>query len=84
LLRPLFFFGASVPTINRRDGWWTELRREVSLQTSELGYTALVGYVETTTICNNLCLLSATGSVARTQCSVCSVAGLLLRWLANG
>lgn len=44
-----------------RDAWWEELRREVQASTRQLGYTAVVGYVETTTICNNLCLLSATG-----------------------
>jgi hypothetical protein len=47
-----------------RDGWWEELRREIQVSARQLGYDAVVGYVETTTICNNICLLSATGTLS--------------------
>eukprot|EP00045_Choanoeca_perplexa_P013967 m.161060 g.161060 ORF g.161060 m.161060 type:complete len:1008 (+) comp16517_c0_seq2:108-3131(+) len=61
-----------------RDGWWEELRREVKASARQLGYGAVVGYVETTTICNNICLLSATGTAANvntdlTQGTACIV-----------
>eukprot|EP00730_Choanoeca_flexa_P003927 TRINITY_DN11540_c0_g2_i1.p1 TRINITY_DN11540_c0_g2~~TRINITY_DN11540_c0_g2_i1.p1 ORF type:complete len:988 (+),score=238.05 TRINITY_DN11540_c0_g2_i1:79-3042(+) len=48
-----------------RDAWWDELRSEVRASARQLGYSAVVGYVETTSICNNICLLSATGTAAQ-------------------
>lgn len=47
-----------------RDAWWNELRDEISAHARALGYTAVVGYSETTSIANNLCLLTATGTAA--------------------
>lgn len=47
-----------------RDAWWNEIRDEIRSHASSLGHTAVIGYNETTSICDNLCLLSATGTAA--------------------
>ncbi|EDQ92905.1 uncharacterized protein MONBRDRAFT_22140 [Monosiga brevicollis MX1] len=47
-----------------RDAWWDELRKEVRSHVRELGYTAAIGYSEVTTICNSLCMLTASGTAA--------------------
>eukprot|EP00055_Hartaetosiga_balthica_P014810 m.83568 g.83568 ORF g.83568 m.83568 type:complete len:1062 (-) comp8694_c0_seq2:261-3446(-) len=47
-----------------RDAWWSELRNEIAGHARSLGYSAVVGYAETTSIHDNLCLLSATGTAA--------------------
>eukprot|EP01147_Barroeca_monosierra_P000567 gene567-3884_t len=47
-----------------RDVWWSELRAEVLGHAFSLGYSAVIGYSETASINNNLCLLSATGTSA--------------------
>eukprot|EP00049_Salpingoeca_infusionum_P011003 m.190033 g.190033 ORF g.190033 m.190033 type:complete len:525 (+) comp14807_c0_seq1:153-1727(+) len=47
-----------------RDAWWSELRNEVTGHARALGYSAVIGYTEATTIEGNLCLLSATGTAA--------------------
>jgi len=47
-----------------RDAWWNEIRDEIRSHASSLGHTAVIGYNETTSISDNLCLLSATGTAA--------------------
>lgn len=47
-----------------RDAWWNEIRDEIRSHAASLGHTAVIGYNETTSICDNLCLLSATGTAA--------------------
>ncbi|KNE63843.1 hypothetical protein AMAG_19075 [Allomyces macrogynus ATCC 38327] len=47
-----------------RDGWWQELREEVKQHAKALRCAYVVGYTETTTVHNDLMVLSATGTAA--------------------
>ncbi|XP_071837448.1 C2 domain-containing protein 5-like isoform X2 [Apostichopus japonicus] len=47
-----------------RDVWWTEIRTEIRAHASAMGCNAVVGYKETTSIFDEICLLSATGTAA--------------------
>eukprot|EP00124_Ichthyophonus_hoferi_P005735 Ihof_evm1s927 gene=Ihof_evmTU1s927 len=41
-----------------RDAWWLEIREEVQAHARTLGCDTVIGYRESTTICNELCVLS--------------------------
>eukprot|EP01135_Chromosphaera_perkinsii_P005613 Nk52_evm27s355 gene=Nk52_evmTU27s355 len=45
-----------------RDAWWLEVREEVKSHARTLGCSAIVGYKESSTICDELCILSGTGT----------------------
>ncbi|XP_022657376.1 C2 domain-containing protein 5-like isoform X3 [Varroa destructor] len=47
-----------------RDSWWTELRKEIRSHAKSLACNIVVGYQETTTICEDVLLLSASGTAA--------------------
>jgi len=47
-----------------RDNWWTELRMEVRSHARALGCTVILGYEEHTSICEEVCVLSAAGTAA--------------------
>ncbi|XP_059621362.1 C2 domain-containing protein 5 [Phlebotomus argentipes] len=47
-----------------RDSWWTELRMEIRSHARALGCNVVLGYSETTTITEDVCVLSATGTAA--------------------
>ncbi|XP_066911798.1 C2 domain-containing protein 5-like [Clytia hemisphaerica] len=47
-----------------RDGWWNELRIEIRSHMKAMGCTAVIGYTETTSICDDLIVLSASGTAA--------------------
>ncbi|CAH1256752.1 C2CD5 [Branchiostoma lanceolatum] len=47
-----------------RDAWWIELRQEIRSHAHALGCNAVVGYSESTTICDELIVLSAAGTAA--------------------
>ncbi|XP_071807193.1 C2 domain-containing protein 5-like isoform X1 [Asterias amurensis] len=47
-----------------RDAWWTEIRTEIRSHATTMGCHAVIGYKETTSICDEICLLSATGTAA--------------------
>ncbi|KAH8414071.1 hypothetical protein KR222_004764 [Zaprionus bogoriensis] len=47
-----------------RDSWWTELRMEIRSHARSLGCNVVLGYSETTTISDDVCVLSATGTAA--------------------
>ena len=47
-----------------RDGWWSELRSELRSHASTLGCGHVVGYVESSTIHDDVCVLSVTGTAA--------------------
>ncbi|XP_055679157.1 C2 domain-containing protein 5 [Lutzomyia longipalpis] len=47
-----------------RDSWWTELRMEIRSHARALGCNVVLGYLETTTITEDVCVLSATGTAA--------------------
>jgi hypothetical protein len=53
-----------------RDAWWLEIREEIRSHAKALGCQAVIGYRESTTICNELCVLSATGTAAVLDFSV--------------
>ena len=46
-----------------RDEWWTDIREEIRSHARSLGCNAVVGYIESTSIWENICLLSASGSI---------------------
>ncbi|XP_033116484.1 C2 domain-containing protein 5-like [Anneissia japonica] len=47
-----------------RDAWWREIRTEIRSHANAMGCHAVVGYRETTTICDEICVLSASGTAA--------------------
>ena len=47
-----------------RDNWWTEIRMEVRSHARSLGCTVILGYEEHTSICEEVCVLSAAGTAA--------------------
>ncbi|XP_073841061.1 C2 domain-containing protein 5 isoform X1 [Musca autumnalis] len=47
-----------------RDSWWTELRMEIRSHARSLGCNVVLGYSESTTISDDVCVLSATGTAA--------------------
>ncbi|XP_052867899.1 C2 domain-containing protein 5 [Anopheles cruzii] len=47
-----------------RDSWWSEIRTEVRSHARSLGCNVILGYVEQTTIDDDICVLSATGTAA--------------------
>jgi hypothetical protein len=47
-----------------RDAWWNEIRNEMRSHARAMGCNAVVGYSESTSICDELCLLSALGTAA--------------------
>uniref|UniRef100_A0A3Q2QAC7 C2 calcium dependent domain containing 5 n=1 Tax=Fundulus heteroclitus TaxID=8078 RepID=A0A3Q2QAC7_FUNHE len=47
-----------------RDAWWEEIRQEIKSHAKALGCHAVVGYTENTSICEEVCILSASGTAA--------------------
>ncbi|KAM6926486.1 C2 domain-containing protein 5 isoform 3-T3 [Lycodopsis pacificus] len=47
-----------------RDAWWEEIRQEIKSHAKALGCHAVVGYSESTSICEEVCILSAAGTAA--------------------
>ncbi|XP_065577802.1 C2 domain-containing protein 5-like isoform X2 [Artemia franciscana] len=47
-----------------RDAWWAELRMEIRSHARTLGCTFVLGYTEQTSICDEVCILSASGTAA--------------------
>ena len=47
-----------------RDAWWTEIRMEVRSHARALGCNVVLGYAEHTSICDDVCVLSASGTAA--------------------
>uniref|UniRef100_UPI00358E4398 C2 domain-containing protein 5 isoform X2 n=1 Tax=Myxine glutinosa TaxID=7769 RepID=UPI00358E4398 len=47
-----------------RDAWWAELRQEIRSHARALGCHAVIGYSEHTSICEEVCILSASGTAA--------------------
>ncbi|BET01365.1 Hypothetical protein NTJ_14168 [Nesidiocoris tenuis] len=47
-----------------RDSWWTELRLEVRSHARALSCNAVIAYTEHTTVCEDVCILSASGTAA--------------------
>ncbi|XP_014900245.1 C2 domain-containing protein 5 isoform X14 [Poecilia latipinna] len=45
-----------------RDAWWEEIRQEIKSHAKALGCHAVVGYSENTSICEEVCILSASGT----------------------
>ncbi|KAL4225070.1 C2 domain-containing protein 5 [Mactra antiquata] len=48
-----------------RDTWWNEIRTEIRSHTRAMGCHAVIGYSEQTSICDEIILLSATGTAAK-------------------
>lgn len=47
-----------------RDKWWSELRNEIRSHMKSLNCHAVLGYSETESICEDVCILSAFGTAA--------------------
>ncbi|XP_067655808.1 C2 domain-containing protein 5-like isoform X2 [Haliotis asinina] len=52
-----------------RDTWWTEIRTEIRSHARAMGCHAVIGYVEQTSICDEIIILSASGTAARVNLS---------------
>uniref|UniRef100_A0A673BWT0 C2 domain-containing protein 5 n=1 Tax=Sphaeramia orbicularis TaxID=375764 RepID=A0A673BWT0_9TELE len=65
-----------------RDAWWEEIRQEIKSHAKALGCHAVVGYSESTSICEEVCILSASGTAAilnpRFTCLL--VEWVVMRW----
>ncbi|XP_058883078.1 C2 domain-containing protein 5-like isoform X3 [Acipenser ruthenus] len=55
-------FSADEP--ETRDAWWEEIRQEIKSHAKALGCHAVIGYSESTSICEEVCILSASGTAA--------------------
>ncbi len=62
---------SSLTDQDTRDHWWSELRDEVRSHAKTLGCTHVVGYSESATIHDDVCIMSATGTAVtlRRLCS---------------
>ncbi|XP_076262270.1 C2 domain-containing protein 5 isoform X2 [Rhynchophorus ferrugineus] len=47
-----------------RDTWWSEIRMEIRSHARSLNCNAVLGYTESTSICEDVCVLSACGTAA--------------------
>ncbi|XP_065165610.1 uncharacterized protein [Atheta coriaria] len=47
-----------------RDTWWSEIRMEIRSHARALNCNAVLGYTESTSICDDVCVLSASGTAA--------------------
>ncbi|KAL3290348.1 hypothetical protein HHI36_023691 [Cryptolaemus montrouzieri] len=47
-----------------RDTWWSELRMEIRSHARALNCNAVLGYTETSSICEDVCILSSSGTAA--------------------
>jgi hypothetical protein len=47
-----------------RDKWWTEIRKEIYSHMKSLNCHVVLGYTETQSICEDVCVLSASGTAA--------------------
>ena len=47
-----------------RDAWWTEIRMEIRSHARAMGCNVVLGYSEQTSICDDVCVLSAAGTAA--------------------
>ncbi|KAG7189108.1 hypothetical protein KM043_008683 [Ampulex compressa] len=47
-----------------RDSWWTEIRMEVRSHARALACNVVIGYKEETSICDDVCVLNASGTAA--------------------
>ncbi|XP_044741540.1 C2 domain-containing protein 5 isoform X2 [Chrysoperla carnea] len=47
-----------------RDAWWTELRMEIRSHARALACNVVLGYTEQASICDDVCVLSASGTAA--------------------
>lgn len=54
-------------TKEESDGWWTELRQEIKSHAQYLGCQNVIGYSETTTVFDNLIVLSGVGSAVELE-----------------
>uniref|UniRef100_A0A3B3Y5V4 C2 domain-containing protein 5 n=1 Tax=Poecilia mexicana TaxID=48701 RepID=A0A3B3Y5V4_9TELE len=54
-----------------RDAWWEEIRQEIKSHAKALGCHAVVGYSENTSICEEVCILSASGTATILNPRVC-------------
>jgi len=49
---------------NTRNIWWNDLRQEIADHCSSIGCNAVLGYTETTSVCDDVILMSAQGTAA--------------------
>ena len=52
--------------VDVRDKWWTEIRKEIYSHMKSLNCHVVLGYTETQSICEDVCVLSASGTAAGT------------------
>ncbi|XP_060536956.1 C2 domain-containing protein 5 isoform X2 [Cylas formicarius] len=55
-----------------RDSWWSELRMEIRSHARTLNCNAVLGYTESASICEDVCVLSACGTAALIDFNNCS------------
>lgn len=56
--------GSSSDEIESRDKWWAEIRNEIRSHMKSLNCHVVIGYSETESICEGVCILSALGTAA--------------------
>ena len=55
---------AILEDLNTRDKWWIEIRNEIRAHMKALNCHVVLGYTETKSICEDVCVLSASGTAA--------------------
>lgn len=56
--------GANMDETESRDKWWSEIRNEIRSHMKSLDCHAVLGYSESESICEDVCILSAFGTAA--------------------
>lgn len=51
--------------MEEREKWWIEIRNEIRSHMKSLSCHAVIGYTETKSIYEDVCVLSATGTAAK-------------------
>ncbi|CAM9245284.1 unnamed protein product, partial [Chrysoparadoxa australica] len=70
MARSVKYLGKLASTISdqdTRDGWWIELREEIRNHAKILCCSHVIGYTETATIHDDVCILAATGTAAQVR-----------------
>lgn len=67
-----------------RDLWWTELRMEIRSHTKALGCNFVVGYSEVTSISDEICILSATGTAVVVNFNITDSSGKSIKNQKDG
>eukprot|EP00762_Andalucia_godoyi_P001730 ANDGO_07166.mRNA.1 GTPase activating protein 1 len=71
--------GKKEAVLQQHDAWWQELRHEIRSHAKNLNCAAVVGYLEEATVCDDIIILSVSGTAAMLDPGVVPVVGFAIR-----